>query len=703
MLKKKSKTPYLLSFGMLSIMLLSMVSSLSLFERINSVEVGSDRFELVFFMRQYQYELQRTSEAYSAAYPSPRRENAQQEFNDWFDILWSRVQSFDEGSLGKSIVADGFDAAELKQKINQVDRALYGDTVVSHEAVEYVDVLFDSLVSQSHRYQLSMDFIDRERSIHFQSESIQSYRYTLMFMIGAFVIGLCLVFYLFKNYKHLVQLRWHLEDRVEKRTRELIESNTELKDEIEKHKLTEQQLKSSQKNTEKAHEKIIYQANFDGLTKLANRSLFLERFALAIKRAQRNDTFVALLFLDLDRFKHINDTLGHSMGDELLKEASQRIVNVLRTGDTPARFGGDEFAILLTDIDNLQTVDLIVQRILKSLASPFKLLGNDAFVSASIGVTIYPDDGLNTETLLRKADSAMYKAKELGKNNYQYFTQQMDIEANQRRELEKALYIAIEQEQFSLNYQPILDAQQQKIIGAEALIRWQHPTMGFISPGDFIALAEEVGLIVEIGEWVLREACKQSVKWQAMSDEPLYVAVNISSRQFQRTDVALLIEQVLNETGLAASGLVVEITESLLMAGDKLTVEQLEKLRQMGVALAIDDFGTGYSSLSYLKKFPITTLKIDQSFIKDINIDKSDDELIRGIISMGKSLKLNVVAEGVETQAQVDFLLENGCRFMQGYLYSKPLNVTGFNKLLDSRILAPTTEYFLPKSSSLVH
>jgi diguanylate cyclase (GGDEF)-like protein len=504
----------------------------------------------------------------------------------------------------------------------------------------------------------------------------------------------------------LQQLRWNLESRVEKRTKELRDSNAYLVKEIDDHKKTEIELKNSQLAAEEAREKVQYQANYDSLTKLANRNLFLDRFQGALHKAQQERSLVALLFIDLDRFKHINDTLGHSIGDELLKDASNRINMQLRINDTAARFGGDEFAILLTDIQSLDDVDIVVQRILKTLASPFKLSGHDAFVSASIGVTSYPKDGVDSGTLLRKADSAMYKAKELGKNNYQYFTKQMDVEANQRHELEKALHTAVEKGEFSLNFQPIIDSQNRSMIGAEALIRWHHSKLGFVSPADFIPLAEEVGLIVDIGEWVLREACQQAVIWQreqSTADKLMYVAVNMSSRQFQTTNAATLIKNILEETELAAQCLKIEITESLLMADDQNVMNQLKEIRRMGVELAIDDFGTGYSSLSYLKKFPITTLKIDQSFIKDINIDIGDDELIKGIISMAKSLNLNVVAEGVESQLQVDFLLEHSCSTMQGYYYSKPLTANDFNELLIKKPFNHSAVIVSTEQNTLVH
>ena len=702
--KKVSKTPYLLSFGLIGIMVLSLISSVTLFKRLSSIEVSADRSELVFFMRQYQYELLRVNAAFAAAYSNKVTPGIEQDFNRWFDILWGRIHSIDEGAIGEMVIADGLDVVAMKGSISEIDSLLFSKQKVDLVVLNKVHAIFEELITKTHRYQLARDNLDREKALSRQSQSLQSYRYLVGFIIGSFIIALAVVVYLLRNNSKLQQLRWNLESSVEKRTKELRDSNAFLVQEIDDHKKTEIELKNSQLAAEEAREKVQYQANYDSLTKLANRNLFLDRFQGALHKAQQDRSLVALLFIDLDRFKHINDTLGHSVGDELLKDASNRINMQLRSHDTAARFGGDEFAILLTDIQSLDDVDIVVQRILKTLATPFKLSGHDAFVSASIGVTSYPKDGVNSGTLLRKADSAMYKAKELGKNNYQYFTKQMDVEANQRHELEKALHIAVENDQFSLNFQPIIDAQNNTVIGAEALIRWHHEQLGYISPADFIPLAEEVGLIVDIGEWVLREACKQAVAWQqSQLDSAMYVAVNMSSRQFQTTNAASLIKNILDETGLAAQYLKIEITESLLMADDHNVMEQLTEIKRMGVALAIDDFGTGYSSLSYLKKFPITTLKIDQSFIKDINIDIGDDELIKGIISMAKSLNLNVVAEGVESQLQVDFLLENNCSKMQGYYYSKPLTADDFSQLVVKSTPNQLAVITTREPSALVH
>ncbi len=685
-------------------MVLSLISSVTLFKRISSLEVSADRSELVFFMRQYQYELLRSNAAFATAYPNSSIDGAKQNFSRWFDILWSRVQAMDEGELGAMAVADGLNIVGMKKSIYEMDALLYGNQKVDMTSVDKVFTLFDELIIATHRYQLTRDNLDRENALNRQSESLQSYRSLVGFIIGSFIIGLVMVVYLLRNNAKLQQLRWNLEFSVEKRTKELRDSNAFLVKEIDDHKRTEIELKHSQLVAEEAREKVQYQANYDSLTKLANRNLFLDRFQSALAKAQKDRSLIALLFIDLDRFKHINDTLGHSVGDELLKDASNRINMQLRSNDTAARFGGDEFAILLTDIHSLDDVDIVVQRILTTLASPFKLSGHDAFVSASIGVTSYPKDGVNSGTLLRKADSAMYKAKELGKNNYQYFTKQMDVEANQRHELEKALHKAVENNEFSLNYQPIINAENRSVIGAEALIRWNHEQLGYVSPADFIPLAEEIGLIVNIGEWVLREACKQAVVWQSeFEHESMYVAVNMSSRQFQTTNAATLIKNILVETGLSAKCLKIEITESLLMADDQNVMTQLQEIRSLGVALAIDDFGTGYSSLSYLKKFPITTLKIDQSFIKDINIDIGDDELIKGIISMAKSLNLKVVAEGVENQVQVDFLLENNCSTMQGYYYSKPLVSDGLSDFIANQTADQSSMVFTTEQAALVH
>ncbi|NVK18186.1 MAG: EAL domain-containing protein [Methylocystaceae bacterium] len=427
---------------------------------------------------------------------------------------------------------------------------------------------------------------------------------------------------------------------------------------------------------------IQRQANYDNLTNLANRSLFMDHLACAIYRAERDQKRVALLFMDLDRFKNINDTLGHSTGDELLVEVATRLLSLTRNYDTCARFGGDEFAILLPDISDVRHVEEVVAKILKRVSEPYELHGHDAFVSASIGVTIYPEDGATPQNLFRNADSAMYRAKEKGRNAFQFFTHEMDLEAQKRRELENALYLALEKSQFMVNYQPIISLETGRVTNCEALIRWNHPQKGIIPPSDFIPLAEEVGLILPIGEWVLREACKEAAMWHNSLKNPPAISVNFSIRQFQRVNIPMLVSEVMSEHNLPTNCLTIEITENLLIDDDKTTMEQLRLLSEMGVGLSIDDFGTGYSSLSYLKKFPISVLKVDRAFIKDMSDDPEDAALVHAIISMAKSLKLKVVAEGVETIQQLEMLKENACEYVQGYYYSKPLNSTDFNGYL---------------------
>ena len=424
--------------------------------------------------------------------------------------------------------------------------------------------------------------------------------------------------------------------------------------------------------------RIWHQGNFDSLTGLVNRNLFSDRLSHALDCAKRSQTRVALLYIDLDGFKYVNDTLGHLVGDKLLQEASLRLVSHMRKSDTVARLGGDEFAILLPENNSTHDIEAVVNKILLTLAQPYHLEGRDSFVSASIGITIFPDDGNNAVTLMRKADSAMYRAKKKGRNNFQFFTSEIDDEAMRRKELEEELHTALKNGEFFLNYQPVIDMKTGGVNSAEALIRWNHPEKGIVSPMEFISLAEEVGLIVSIGEWVLREACRDAMTWPITDNKPLRVAVNLSSRQFQARNIPELVKSALLETGLPAERLTLEITESLLIADNDTTRNQLLEIRSLGVLLSIDDFGTGYSSLSYLKKFPVTTLKIDRSFIMNLPTASEDVALVNAILSMAESLGLNVIAEGVETEAQEAFMKSTNCQYIQGYLYSKPLANTDF-------------------------
>ncbi|MCF6455968.1 EAL domain-containing protein [Pseudoalteromonas sp. MMG024] len=432
----------------------------------------------------------------------------------------------------------------------------------------------------------------------------------------------------------------------------------------------------------KAENKIYQQANFDSLTGLANRNLFSDRFEQALNKAQRENSFLALLFIDLDGFKHVNDTLGHSQGDTLLQQTATRLTETLRKSDTISRLGGDEFAVLIASDNNQFKVDRVAHKIQSAIATPYQLDNAQGFVSASIGITTYPNDGQDVETLMRKADSAMYKAKAKGKNNFQFFTAEMDEKAQKRRTLESELRTAIDNQQFFIDYQPIFDAKHNVIYACEALVRWHHPTKGLVSPDHFIELAEEIGVIANIGEFVLEHACITAAKWQDEYENAPGISVNISTVQFQRDDFIATIKNAIEVSGLPSNKLILEITESLLIENDKKTIAQLTMLANLGVKIAIDDFGTGYSSLSYLKKFPVHKLKIDRSFIKDIEHNAESQALTKAIIAMSKSLKLEVIAEGVELNAQMHWLTASDCSLIQGYWFAKPVDALTIKELL---------------------
>ena len=431
-------------------------------------------------------------------------------------------------------------------------------------------------------------------------------------------------------------------------------------------------------------QRLQFLAHHDVLTELPNRALYLDRLEQAITRAPWHGRLVAALFIDLDRFKNINDTLGHEVGDRLLQELGCRLLLSIREGDTVARFGGDEFAILLDDIASEKDVSGVAQKILDTLSPPFVIDGRDLYVTASIGISLYPNDGNQPGILLRNADIAMYRAKDLGKNNCQFYSADLSARAFERLTLENSLRHALEREEFVLYYQPQLNTEQGKITGVEALIRWHHPEFGVIKPHDFIFLLEETGLIVPVGEWVLLTACKQLKKWHLAGFTDLHVSVNFSSRQCDERSIVDVVERALLMGGIAPEFLELEITESLLMRNARSVVDALEQLSRMGVRLAIDDFGTGYSSLSYLKRFPIDTLKIDRSFVRDIATDPDDVAIVKAIIAMGKTLKLRVVAEGVETTEQWNFLKQKNCDVVQGYLLNEPMIAGSLEEWLKS-------------------
>lgn len=430
---------------------------------------------------------------------------------------------------------------------------------------------------------------------------------------------------------------------------------------------------------------LEHQANYDTLTALPNRNLLQDRLGQALTYARRHARQLAVLFLDLDFFKNINDSLGHDAGDLLLKQVAARLTDCVREGDTVARQGGDEFVVILSDIEEEEDVTAVTRKILKAFADPFSIGSHELYVTCSIGIALYPKDGEDIQSLLKNSDAALYRAKEQGRNNSQFYTMEMNVKALERLVLENNLRHALDREQFEVYYQPQVDLRSGEINGMEALLRWKHPEMGMVPPTKFIPMAEESGLIVPIGEWVLRTACKQNKAWQDAGLRPVCVAVNLSARQFRHQDLVALVAGILKETGLDPSLLELELTESLLMQNVEATIDTLTRFKAMGVKSSIDDFGTGYSSLSYLKRFPIDTLKIDQSFVHNITTDPDDAAIAKTIISMAHEMKLRVIAEGVETEEQRSFLHLRHCDEMQGYLFSKPVPAEEFEVLLRER------------------
>ena len=431
-------------------------------------------------------------------------------------------------------------------------------------------------------------------------------------------------------------------------------------------------LEDERESAQLAANEIEHLAYHDALTGLPNRPLFIDRLIVALAQANRAGTRLAVFFLDLDRFKDINDSLGHSVGDTLLKSVAERVRRCVREGDTVARFGGDEFTLLIPRIDHIEDAAKIAQKIIETLKIPFFVADRELFVTTSIGVSIFPGDGPDPETLVRNADTAMYRAKEQGRDNYQLYAPAMNARAVERLGLENQLRKALSQNELLLHYQPILAAGTKSVIGLEALVRWQHPELGLVAPGHFISVAEMSGLIVPIGDWVLRTACRQLKIWQKKFDADLMVAVNLSARQFQQAELVEQIREVLQESGISPASLELEITESNAMQNAENTIYTLRELKALGVRIAMDDFGTGYSSLNYLKRFPIDTLKLDQSFVRDVMTDATDAAIVAAVITMAHSLDLEVVAEGVETEAQLEFLTRQGCDKLQGYLFSRP-------------------------------
>jgi diguanylate cyclase (GGDEF)-like protein len=458
-----------------------------------------------------------------------------------------------------------------------------------------------------------------------------------------------------------------LEERIQQRTIELQTTNTKLEQEISDRKSVEKELV-----VKKEH--LLRLAHYDSLTGLPNRVFFNEILNKALNHSTRQHKMLAVLFIDLDRFKNINDEYGHPIGDQVLREIAVRFSSAIRAGDILSRLGGDEFIILLNDIAHPKFASPVAEKLLQACARPIIIAAHEFFLSASIGICVFPNDGTALEDLQRNADIAMYKAKRSGGGIFQYFTKDMDVQAHEHIQLEAALRKAIKENLFTLCYQPKINLLDGTITGVEALIRWEDPILGSISPAKFIPLAEETGLIMQIGEWALREACLANKRWQQQSYQPITVAVNLSPKQFRHQDISQLVASILQETGLAPEYLELEITETAVMDNVENAISKLNDIKKMGVAISLDDFGTGYTSISYLKQFPISIIKIDQSFVKGIPHNQNDKAITSAVIAMAHNLGLKVVAEGVETTEQLEYLAEHYCDMVQGYFLSRPLS-----------------------------
>lgn len=423
---------------------------------------------------------------------------------------------------------------------------------------------------------------------------------------------------------------------------------------------------------------IEQQANYDALTGLANRRLLNDRLSQAILRAERDRSRVAVAFIDLDQFKIINDTFGHELGDNLLRTMAERLTGCVRQSDTVARQGGDEFVLLLTGYQDSEELLGVIQRVHAAIDKPWQSGRREFHVTCSVGVAVYPNDGRNADVLLRNADVAMYKAKSSGRNNFQFFTAELNRMMVERVAIEHRLRNALSRKQLLLQYQPRVDVGNGRVVGAEALLRWRMPRQGVISPARFISVAEETGLIVPIGKWVLQAACQQAMAWQVAGLPPLVMSVNVSPRQFRQDNIVQTIAEALHDSGLPPRYLQIELTEGLAMQDAENHVRMLDEIKALGVQIAIDDFGTGYSSLGYLKRFPVDQLKVDRSFVQDLATDPDDAAIVQAIIVLGHQLGLRIVAEGVENDAQYRFLRSSGCDEMQGYLFGRPMDAAEF-------------------------
>ncbi len=506
-------------------------------------------------------------------------------------------------------------------------------------------------------------------------------------LTGIIFFGGALFVYIVVNLsKNTISRVNHSENELKVLNDELTSKNADLGSEIDNCKAKEA--------------RIEFLAYYDNLTSLPNRTLFLDRLTQAIAYSDRYDVKLGLLFLDMDNFKRINDTLGHQTGDLLIKAVADRISECIRSSDvcshqdgpvhekvgsTVARLGGDEFTVLLTEIERPENAAKVAARILEAVSRPYVLNEYEVFITSSIGIAVYPLDSSNAEDLLKNSDIAMFKAKEHGRNTFEFYKKEMNETSLKRLGMESKLRRALERDEFILHYQPQLDMRSGKVTGMEALLRWEDPDLGVVPPAEFIPLAEETGLIIPIGEWVLHKACTQNKAWQEAGLKPVSMSVNISSQQFKKDNLGRTIVQTLEDTGLDPQHLTIEITESLMMQNLEKTVNRMHDLRERGVRFEVDDFGTGYSSLYYLKQIPLHALKIDRSFVQDLSGSADDRFIVNTIIAMAHSLKLQVIAEAVENEEQLSFLIENGCDGMQGYMLSRPIPALEVRKLIDGK------------------
>ncbi len=447
---------------------------------------------------------------------------------------------------------------------------------------------------------------------------------------------------------------------------------------ITERKIAEDELHLQRRN-------LQHQAYHDTLTGLPNRSLFSDRLEQAVEKAKRNDTLFALFFIDLDRFKQINDSLGHAIGDELLKVVTERLKVTLRKEDTLARLGGDEFTIIMEELSHAQDASILAQKVLEVLQQPITINNHALYVSSSIGISLYPQDDTDAGNLLKYADAAMYRAKEEGRNNFQFYSAEMTELALERLLMTTSMREALKNEEFVIHYQPQIDAENNKLIGMEALVRWQHPTKGLLSPIHFLSLAEETGMIIELDHWVMRTAIQQVGAWYAEGFNPGVLSVNLSMKQLEHRDFIPLVQETVETYNFRPEWLKLEVTEGQVMQRPEEAIAKLGQINALGIGISVDDFGTGYSSLSALKRLPINTLKIDRSFLIDVPEDTEDAAIVKAIIALGKSLDLSLIAEGVETAVQKEFLLANGCKNIQGYYYSRPINSEEIHTLLSEK------------------